>query len=65
MKHISILVPEGDCSITNIEGTHQILSRVNDFLEDAGEPPYSAFNWLGRNRRSGPRRGYSAYALMQ
>jgi len=47
MKHISILVPEGDCSITNIEGTHQILSRVNDFLEDAGEPPLFSIQLVG------------------
>ena len=39
MKHVSILVPEGDCSVTNIEGTHQILSRVNDYLADLGRPP--------------------------
>ena len=36
MIHISILVPEGDCSLTNIEGTQQILMRVNGYLEDAG-----------------------------
>lgn len=39
MKHISILVPIGDCSITNIEGTLQILNRVNDYLVDGGRPP--------------------------
>ena len=35
MKHVSILVPEGECSITTIEGTYQILLRVNDWLEEA------------------------------
>src|SRR3569833_537571 len=39
MKHISIVVPEGECSITNIEGTQQILQRVNGYLSDAGRPP--------------------------
>ena len=39
MKHISILVPMGDCSITNIEGTHQIFCRVNDYLAEAGREP--------------------------
>ncbi|MBS1565370.1 MAG: AraC family transcriptional regulator, partial [Bacteroidetes bacterium] len=39
MKHVSILVPQGDCSMTNIEGTWQILHRVNDFsVETIGEP---------------------------
>jgi transcriptional regulator GlxA family with amidase domain len=42
MKHVSILVPEGDCSVTTIEGTHQILCRVNDYLDELGRPP--AFN---------------------
>lgn len=36
MLHISILVPEGDCSLTNIEGTQQILMRVNGYLAEAG-----------------------------
>ncbi|HEV9036936.1 MAG TPA: DJ-1/PfpI family protein [Puia sp.] len=36
MIHVSILVPEGNCSLTNIEGTQQILMRVNGYLEDAG-----------------------------
>lgn len=39
MKHVSILIPEGDSSVTNIEGTYQILSRVNDFLADEGREP--------------------------
>ncbi|MBN9386372.1 MAG: DJ-1/PfpI family protein [Chitinophagaceae bacterium] len=38
-KHVSIVVPDGDCSMTNIEGTHQILLKVNDYLIDAGESP--------------------------
>jgi transcriptional regulator GlxA family with amidase domain len=29
MKHISILVPIGHSSVTNIEGTHQIFTEVN------------------------------------
>jgi len=39
MKHVSILVPEGDVSITNIEGTHQIFSEVNSFLTRNGKRP--------------------------
>ena len=30
MKHISILVPHGHSSLPNIDGTHQILSEVNN-----------------------------------
>ena len=47
MKHVSILVPEGDCSVTNIEGTHQILSRVNDYLAALGQPPVFTINLVG------------------
>jgi transcriptional regulator GlxA family with amidase domain len=36
MKHVSILIPEGDCSLANIEGTQQILLRVNGYLNDVG-----------------------------
>jgi transcriptional regulator GlxA family with amidase domain len=37
MKHVSILVPQGDCSMANIEGTWQILHRVNDFMIESGQ----------------------------
>jgi transcriptional regulator GlxA family with amidase domain len=47
MKHISILVPNGDCSLVNIEGTHQILSRVNEYLVKAGEPPLFEIQLVG------------------
>ncbi len=47
MKHVSILVPEGDCSVTNIEGTHQILTRVNGYLADLGRPPAFIINLVG------------------
>lgn len=47
MKHVSIVVPDGDCSMTNIEGTHQILLRVNDHLVDAGRPPLFAVQLVG------------------
>ena len=47
MKHISILVPEGECSVTNIEGTYQILSRVNDYLAEVGQPPLFKIELVG------------------
>lgn len=37
MKHVSILVPRGHSSVTNIEGTYQILNEVNNFLADMGK----------------------------
>lgn len=57
MKHISILVPEGDCSVTNIEGTYQILCRVNDFLEEVGESPMFHVQLVGLNRETKMKKG--------
>ncbi len=50
MKHVSILVPDGECSLTNIEGTYQILLRVNDWLEEAGRPPLFTVQLVGLRR---------------
>ena len=47
MKHVSIVVPDGDCSMTNIEGTHQILLRVNDHLVDEGRLPLFTVQLVG------------------
>jgi transcriptional regulator GlxA family with amidase domain len=57
MKHISILIPEGDCSMTNIEGTHQILCRVNDYLAEAGKPPEFNVQLVGINKETRMRNG--------
>ena len=50
MKHISILIPEGDCSITHIEGTQQILSMVNTFLESKDRDPLFVIELVGLNK---------------
>src|SRR5687768_10183440 len=39
MKHISILIPEGDISLSNIEATYKMFSKVNEALERAGKEP--------------------------
>tara|TARA_R110002096_G_scaffold221459_2_gene410298 strand:+ start:2938 stop:3921 length:984 start_codon:yes stop_codon:yes gene_type:complete len=39
MKHVSILVPNGHISVVNIAGTHQMLTWVNEFLEQCGKEP--------------------------
>lgn len=36
MKHISILVPLGHTSVTNIEGTHQVFNETNNICVSAG-----------------------------
>jgi transcriptional regulator GlxA family with amidase domain len=39
MKHISILVPLGHSSVTNIEGTHQIFNEVNNVCAAMNREP--------------------------
>lgn len=39
MKHLSILIPFGHTSMVNIEGSHQVFSYLNHFLENAGREP--------------------------
>jgi len=57
MKHISILIPEGDASLVNIEGSHQIFSEVNNILERAGNPPMFKIQLVGLNRETRLKRG--------
>jgi transcriptional regulator GlxA family with amidase domain len=46
-KHVSILVPVGECSISTIEGTYQILLRVNEWLQEAGKDPMFVVQLVG------------------
>ena len=39
MKHVSILIPKGATSLSNIEGTYQVLTEVNGFLAAMGKQP--------------------------
>jgi transcriptional regulator GlxA family with amidase domain len=57
MKHVSILVPEGDCSLVNIEGTHQILNRVNDHLAGLGRAPVFTVQLVGLHREVRMKKG--------
>lgn len=57
MKHISILVPEGDCSLVNIEGTLQIFSEVNSLLLRAGKAPLFKVQLVGLRNETAMYRG--------
>lgn len=50
MKHISILVPYGQASVVNIEGSHQIFSHVNSLLLHAGKTPEFRIQLVGISR---------------
>jgi len=47
MKHVSILVPIGNVSVVNIAGTHQMLSWVNEFLQQSGKEPLFTIQLVG------------------
>lgn len=47
MKHISILVPLGHSSLPNIDGTHQILSEVNNIRASMGLEPLFKIQLVG------------------
>ncbi|GAB4094363.1 GlxA family transcriptional regulator [Flaviaesturariibacter terrae] len=57
MLHVSILIPEGDCSLTHIEASYQILNEVNNFLAGAGRDPLFHVQLVGLSRDSGVRKG--------
>jgi transcriptional regulator GlxA family with amidase domain len=57
MKHVSILIPEGDCSLTHIEATHMILSEVNNILASKNKPPLFNIQLVGLNKERGIKKG--------
>jgi len=57
MKHVSILVPYGHTSLSNIEGTHQILSEVNVFLAAMERPPAFKVELVGLEHDTRQRNG--------
>lgn len=57
MKHISILIPQGHTSITNIEGTHQIFSEVNAYLASIQKSPLFDVQLVGLDSNISQRNG--------
>ena len=46
MKHVSIL-PLYDATLTSIDSSHQLFSRVNDFMKYQGKPPFYNIEIVG------------------
>jgi transcriptional regulator GlxA family with amidase domain len=57
MKHISILIPNGDASLVNIEGSHQIFNEVNSVLARLDLPPLFKVQLVGISRESIMKKG--------
>jgi len=52
MKHISILVPNGDVALSCIEGSFTVFNKVNDFLVDMGKKPAFKVQLVGLNKET-------------
>lgn len=39
MKHVTIVIPKGNANLSSITGTHEILSRANDYWQRIGNKP--------------------------
>ncbi|CAN5207383.1 helix-turn-helix domain-containing protein [soil metagenome] len=52
MKQVSILIPKGHTSLTNIEGTHQILSMVNTIMAEMGRPAVFNIKLVGLSKQT-------------
>lgn len=57
MKNISILIPQGQASVSNIDGTCHIFSEVNGMLAAAGHPPLFEVKLVGLTRSATQRNG--------
>src|ERR1700712_814845 len=57
MKHVSILIPLGHTSLSNIDGTHQILLEVNKLLVSTGREPMFNVNLVGLEKATAQRDG--------
>lgn len=52
MKHISILVPEGDSSLSNLEATYKMFTMANTHLERSGQSPRFDVHLVGQTKDS-------------
>jgi hypothetical protein len=54
MKHVSIL-PLYEATLSSIDSSHQLFSRINDFMKYQGKPPFYEVEIVGIDKKS-PRR---------
>lgn len=52
MKHISLLIPEGDSSLSNLEATYKMFSMTNKSLEQIGKQPLFNIQLVGINLKA-------------
>ncbi|HEU4471233.1 MAG TPA: helix-turn-helix domain-containing protein [Flavisolibacter sp.] len=54
MKNVSLLVPEGDLSLSNIEATYKMFTKVNEALERQGKPALFRVQLVGLSTDARP-----------
>ena len=52
MKHISILIPQGNVSLSNIESAYKMFSQVNEIMDRANKPPLFKIHLVGLNKET-------------
>jgi transcriptional regulator GlxA family with amidase domain len=52
MKHISILIPQGETSLSNIEATYKMFSMVNQTLDRMKKAPLFKIQLVGLNKET-------------
>jgi transcriptional regulator GlxA family with amidase domain len=50
MKHVSILIPEGECILSSIVGPFKAFNMANRYLEKTGRQPMFDIHLVGLNR---------------
>jgi transcriptional regulator GlxA family with amidase domain len=51
MKHLTILVPDGNCNLSSIIGSYKILTRANDFWKGLGRKPVFQIQLAGLSKK--------------
>lgn len=51
MKHISILIPQGEINLSSIAGSHKILSMVNEYFAETGKSPAFKIQLVGISKK--------------
>lgn len=57
MKHISVLIPEGETSLSNLEATYKMFSRVNDAFVQADKSPLFKIQLVGLHKETSVTKG--------
>lgn len=58
MRHISILIPNGQYSIVNIAGAHQILNWANDVYRQQTQQPLFQIEFVAQAKPAQDKQGY-------